>query len=462
MLMRRFAPLLAAVTLAAVAVPAASPTALTAQAGAPDMSKMPPDILAIWKKVMSGGIPTPAEAARYQAYMDEHGGSAGGASGPDEGAGDCPARSPLLAQVATTAPGAAAAAHLLEQLRSAYLAKESADGRSTLESLGTGTTDAATLDWLGAALVVGQYPGAAVVVYANAAALGGATAQLSWSGLGSALEEAGDDAHAVTAFRRALALGPRNALDVYGLGVAYADLGDMSTGISLLTEATGMAPNFGLAWDALGRSQSCTGAMAMAAASMQKAQEVDWTENREKVARGPESDDDHVEARKPFPRPPGTALDPPPTPPVFPWTTPKLPDKVLQPNGFDGILADADAYDHLLTSVGRRRSGGGGRGPAPAGWRPHHRHRHVELQGGPGRRGPRGRAHGRTAVAHHGGVPRPHSRHRQGNPTAVGPSTDVPSEVHRRFGTVPDEPRGRGRLHRRDDRAVAGIRQGHA
>ncbi len=363
--MRRLALLFATVLVAAVAVGAARPTPLAAQAGIPDLSKAPPDIQAIWKKVMSGGIPTPAEAARYQAYMDKHGGGGsggsqggGGSSGgsASSGGGDCPTQSPLLAGLPTSAPGAAAAAQLLDQLRGTYQGRESAEGQSDLASIDKSVTDAAKLDWLGAALVVGQYPGAAVVVYAQAAARGGPNAQLSWSGLGSALEEAGDDAHAVAAFRRALALGPRNALDVYGLGVAYADLGDLSTGISLLTEATSMAPNFGLAWDALGRSQSCTGAMAMAAAAMQKAQEVDWTEDREKVARGPESDDDQVEAKKPYPEPPGIALVPPPVPPAFPWTYPKLPGSLLQTlqsAAFANLLPEAVAYNGLLTNLGR-------------------------------------------------------------------------------------------------------------
>ncbi len=351
--MRRLAPLFALLLLAGVAVSVATPTPLAAQAGMPDMSKAPPDVQAIWKKVMSGGIPTKEEAAKLQAYMDQYGGSANGGLAPEEGVKDCPARSPLLAQVSTTAPGAAAAAQLLSQLRSTYLARESADGRSALESIGTSVTDAAKLDWLGAALVVGQYPGAAVVVYADAAARGGPNAQLSWSGLGSALEEAGDDAHAAAAFRRALALGPRNALDVYGLGVAYADLGDLSEGISLLTEATGMAPSFGLAWDALGRSQSCTGAMAMAAASMKKAQEVDWTGHGEDVARGPESDDDQAEAHKPYPEPPGIALLPPPVPPAFPWTFPKPPGSLLRSGGFvEGVLKEANEYNTMLTHLG--------------------------------------------------------------------------------------------------------------
>lgn len=342
----------ALLSLAAAVVPVAVPAPVAAQAGMPDMSKAPPDIQAIWKKIMSGALPTKEEAAKLQAYMNKYGGSANGGLSPDEGTKDCPARSPLLAQVSAAAPGAGAAAQLLSQLRTTYVAAESADGRSALAAIRARVTDASKLTWLGAALVVGQYPGAAVVVYADAAARGGPTAQGAWSGLGSALEEAGDDAHAVAAFRRALVLGPRNALDVYGLGVAYADLGDMSKGISLLTEATGLAPNFGLAWEALGRSQSCTGAMAMAAASMRRAQEVDWMGNRERVARGPESDDDKTEAKKPYPQPPGVALDPPPAPPAFPWTYPTLPAHLTSAVDFEKHMLDEHRqYDQIGTQL---------------------------------------------------------------------------------------------------------------
>jgi tetratricopeptide (TPR) repeat protein len=356
--MRRLALLFATVLLAAVAVPVATPTPVAAQAGMPDMSKAPPDIQAIWKKVMSGGLPTQAEAAKLQAYMDKHrvpvtgdsvtGGSGSGGSGSGESVDDCPAKSPLLAQLPTSPPGTAAASQLLAQLRSTYADRESADGQSALDSIGKSVTDATKLNWLGAELVVGQYPGAAVAVYADAAAKGGPNAQLSWSGLGSALEEAGDDAHAVAAFRRALALGPRNALDVYGLGVAYADLGDLPKGIALLTEATSMAPKFGLAWEALGRSQSCIGAMAMAAASMKMAQEVDWTAHREKVMAGAESDDDHVEAKKPFPKPPGVGPNPPPVPPAFPWTYPTIPDQLTDATDFSKhMLGEVLQYHNI-------------------------------------------------------------------------------------------------------------------
>ena len=38
----------------------------------PDMSKAPPDIQAVWHKVMSGGMPTPEEARKLSDYMKAH------------------------------------------------------------------------------------------------------------------------------------------------------------------------------------------------------------------------------------------------------------------------------------------------------------------------------------------------------------------------------------------------------
>jgi hypothetical protein len=126
----------------------------------------------------------------------------------------------------------------------------------------------------------------------------------------------------------------------------------MATGIPLMTEATHLAPKFGMAWDALGRAQSCTGAMSSAVASMQKAQEVDWLENREAQVFGPESDDDRVEANKPIPTAPGVAPTRPPTPPAFPFQVPAIPGEWLESRHFEvEMLTVAGQYNSMLTAV---------------------------------------------------------------------------------------------------------------
>ena len=347
-----------------------------AQGGMPDMSKAPADIQAIWKKVMSGSVPTQAEAKKLQDYMagqrdaivagakaraaaatkladSVKGANAAATSANAQAA--CPARSPALASVAASAPSAAGAAQFLTTMKQKYLGQESAAGQHALATIAAKVTDARRLTFIGGVLAADGKAGAAVVVYADAAQKGGPTERASWSGLGAALELDGDDAHAVTAYRRALAIGPRNGLDVYGLGVAYANLGDMATGIPLLTEATHLAPKFGMAWDALGRAQSCTGAMSAAVASMQKAQEVDWIERREAQVSGPESDDDKVEAQKPLPMPPGVAPIPPPAPPAFPFQIPTIPTDWLAARHFDvEMIGVAGEYQNLLTAVGRQ------------------------------------------------------------------------------------------------------------
>lgn len=365
--MRRLILLLVILFTAAGARPA------LAQGGMPDMSKAPPAIQAIWKKVMTGGIPTPAEAKKLQAYMTAHraaiiAGAKAAAAAAKKMAGavhaankaaakanqqvGCPARSPALAGLPSTGPGAGAAARFLGRMRETYQSRESAAGRHDLGAITTRVTSARGLDVVGALLAANGKAGAAVVVYAAAAQKGGATQRAAWSGLGAALELAGDDPHAVSAFRRALAIGPRTAVDVYGLGVAYADLGDMSTGIRLLTEATRLAPKFGMAWDALGRAQSCTGAASAAIASMAQAQQVDWMESREAQVFGPESDDDHVEAKKPFPKPPSIAPIPPPRPPNFPFQVPNLPGNWLESRNFDAeMLGVAGQYQAMLAAL---------------------------------------------------------------------------------------------------------------
>ncbi|HEU4988796.1 MAG TPA: hypothetical protein VFT41_03355, partial [Gemmatimonadaceae bacterium] len=362
--------LLLALLLAAGARP------VRAQGGMPDMSKAPREIQAIWKKVMSGGIPSQAEAKKLQDYMagqrdqivagakasaaaaakmaDSVKG-ANAAAAPADATAQCPARSPALATVASVAPSPAAAARLLDSLRQSYTAQESTAGQQHLRQLMQKARTAPALDFMGSMLAAANKAGASVVVYAAAAQLGGATARASWSGLGAALELAGDDPHAVPAFRRALAIGPRAATDVYGLGVAYANMGDMATGIPLLTEATRLAPKFGMAWDALGRAQSCTGAIKIAVASMQKAQEVDWIESREAQVSGPESNDDKIEAQKPLPEPPAVSLTPPPSPPPFPFQVPSIPGTWQAAKHFGTeMLGVAGEYRGMQTGIAPR------------------------------------------------------------------------------------------------------------
>lgn len=352
---------------------AAGARPVRAQGGMPDMSKAPPDIQTIWKKVIGGGVPTQAEAKKLQDYMAGHRDaiiagakasaaaatkladsvkSANNAAANASDQVNCPARSPALAGLAATAPSAAGAAQFLDAMKKTYEGQESAAGQHELTMIGTTIADARRLNFMGGVLAANGNAGAAVVVYVDAAQKGGATQRAAWSGLGAALELAADDPHAVTAFRRALAIGPRTAVDVYGLGVAYANLGDMSTGIPLLTEATHLAPKFGMAWDALGRAQSCTGAMRAAIASMQQAQEVDWNGHREAQVFGPESNDDNVEAKKPLPLPPAESVMPPPPAPAFPFLVPSIPSNWLESEHFDvEMIGVANEYQRMLTAI---------------------------------------------------------------------------------------------------------------
>ena len=348
----------------------------------PDMSKAPPDVQAVWRKVMSGGIPTPDEARKLSDYMKGHRREivAGvrarvpaaqaaaeasrrqsaalrasmGASGSGGDVRDCPTRSPALAHVASMAPTAAAAAALLDTLRRTYAALEGPADVRRLDAMLARIPDGSRLSVIGAMLAGGGYADASVLANVTAARRGG-MAQLAWTNLGGSLEGAGDDAHAVAAYRRALSLGARRAMDVYGLGVAYADLGDLATALPLLDEAIHLAPRFGMAWDALGRAQSCAGQMTAAIHSMARAQEVDWSEHREAQVTGKESNDDATEAARPLPMATRVALVPPPEPKPFAAELPAIPD-----NGHDAIgwpevfLKTANAYFDEIDPILKR------------------------------------------------------------------------------------------------------------
>ena len=376
-------PRLALLTLACLCL--ASPARAQAS-GMPDMSHAPADVQAIWRKVMSGGIPSAAEAAKLRQYMMAHRdaiiagaraqvpaattraqaakrqaaaaeaaqearGAAGAATASDD-ATSCPTRSPALARVASIAPGASAAAALLDTLRRVYAAAETpADVRRLDEILGR-IPDGAPLSMAGSLLFGNGYDDAAVLTFVAAARRGGTTAQLAWTGLGGALEGAGDDVHAAAVFRRALALGDRAALDVYGLGVAYVDLGDLATALPLLEEATRLAPRLAIAWDALGRTQACAHQMVAARNSMAKAQEVDWSEHREAETVGREAKDDRTEAQRPMPTPTRLSYDPPPAPKAFIGEVPTIPDSWTESTGWSAAFAQAsNAYMNEMNPI---------------------------------------------------------------------------------------------------------------
>lgn len=311
----------------------ASPARVFAQrVGMPDLTGAPADIQAIWKKVQSGGRPTMDEAQKLGQYLAAHAGQIQNAakhqadsvrvaapktaklalgSGADPSK-VCPTRSPALRTVSSGAITDAASRAFLDSISHKFLARETPAAAQRLEAGFGKTSDAAQLDATAGMLYLAGYDGASIVGHAAAARRGGVDAQRYWANLGATLVSADDPADAVTALRRALAIGTPYPLIVHQLGVAYADLGDLARAESLLTTVTRSAPNFALTWDALARVQSCTGNMTAAWASLAKAQEASWNDRRarELAKHDPESNDDRVEAAKPFAEPTGASIFP--------------------------------------------------------------------------------------------------------------------------------------------------------
>src|SRR5690348_6143635 len=263
-----------------------------------DLSHAPKDIQAIWKKIQSGGVPTPAEAQRLSEWMQAHAselqqsmtaqaqaaqqdasalqhGMTGSTTGGSRA--KCPTRSPALAQLGTAAPTQRSALALLDSIRATYAAGEK-PATVQLVQRALARESVPALRQRGAALLLGGYDAVTVLAYVEAVHRAtGADVQGAWGDLGAALVELDDPAHAVPVLRYALTLGPRSPLIVHNLGVAYADLGDLRTATTLLTEVTHAAPHFGGAYDALAKVESCAGNMTAAWHAMAQAQDVDWS-----------------------------------------------------------------------------------------------------------------------------------------------------------------------------------------
>lgn len=337
-----------AVALACAAALLALPAAAHAQGGMPDMSTAPADVQAIWKKVMSGGIPTPAEAARLQSWMESNkdaivkaalghadtvkkavGGPTIGVRGATQH--DCPKKVAIPASAAL-APAPGTTAQLLQTIQSTYMAKLTPDGEKLVRQVAARATDAGQLNVAAGTLLMEGWVASAIVVYLGEVAVAnGAAAGQAWGDLGAGLIAAGDWLHAIPVLRQAMLLGGRTAPLVTDLGVAYADLGDIPTAQTLLAEATRTDPHWAPAWDALGRVESCAGNKTPAARALGKAQETDWDSNRQKAIdnlnRG-QPEDDAAEAAEPLPMPPGPSPFPPPagggSPGYFAANSPKL------------------------------------------------------------------------------------------------------------------------------------------
>jgi len=343
----------------------------------PDLSKAPADIQAIWKKVQTGGIPSPEEAQKLGQYLAAHAAgiqraaravadsvrvsapkqvakALGPAADPSKA---CPATSSVPQSTPTASLSATGAQAFLDSITRTYLAREKSSAATRLRTGLARIDDVDRLEMTGATFYLAGFDGAAVITYSVAARGGGASAQRLWTDLGATLVSAGDAAHAVTALRHALSLGQPYALLIHQLGVAYADMGQLATAESLLTRATTMSPTFGLAWDALARVQSCRGNMSAAWRSLAQAQEADWSDRRQRVLdkHDPESKDDRVEAQKPFPEPSGPALfvstsTPPPA--DFAAETPVIPDTWRANLGHPAqFLMTANAYQLLAGRI---------------------------------------------------------------------------------------------------------------
>jgi len=317
---------------------ALTPRVLRAQrAGMPDLSTAPADIQAIYKKVMSGGRPTPEEARKLGQYMAAHAGdiqkqaesraaaaragaraSANAKLAAIGRAGDngpaCPSSSSNRRAPVVTAASAAA---MLDTLERTYLARETPQGGAQLRTNIAKTNDPAALDESGSILFVAGYHGAAIEYYVAAIRHEPTADPFTWTNLGTALDAAGDPTHALVALGRAQSLGGKSALLLEELGVAHADLGDLATATTLLDEATRAGPKLAVAWDALARVQSCRGDMVAAWRSVATAQALDWNPTREAeiTHHEPESNDPKVEAEKPLPLPATPPTFPPPPPP---------------------------------------------------------------------------------------------------------------------------------------------------
>lgn len=339
----------------------------------PDLSSAPADIQAIWKKVRSGGIPTPAEAQKLGQYLAAHSGdiqraavshadsvrvaapkqaeiALGAAADPDKA---CPA--------ATTPPALrdlspAAAQAFLDSMSHMFLAREKPSAAKRLEAGLARVKDANRLETTGAMFYLAGFDGAAIVVEAAAARAGGAGSQRRWTNLGAALVSYGDPADAVVALHHAMRMAPPYPLLIHELGVAFADLGQLAVAESLLARATASAPTFGLAWDALARVQSCRGNMTAAWRSLAQAQDVDWNDRRDRILQkhDPESNDDAIESQKPFPEPAGTpyASSSSVAPANFAGETPVLADTWRENLGHPvQFLKTANAYRLLASQI---------------------------------------------------------------------------------------------------------------
>ena len=267
-----------ALCLIVVALSGARP--LTAQGragmqvpGMPDMSNAPADIQAIWKKVMSGGIPTQAEAKKLSDYMAANKGAivksatSYGDSMKKQAAvakaalstSDQPRvlRASSLSPTLGVQPTSKIATALLDSIRQAYSAKLKPQALSMLQSALGKVSDPAGLNQLGVALLLKGYPDLAILTHvAEVQRAPSSSAQDAWADLGAGLLVVGDALPAIPVLRYALSLGVRNPTYVADLGVAYADLGDLTTATTLLQEAIRLDPASGQAYDALGSRRS--------------------------------------------------------------------------------------------------------------------------------------------------------------------------------------------------------------
>lgn len=391
--------------LFALALPAARPIVAQGRAsgqipGMPDMSNAPADIQAIMKKVMSGGLPTQAEAKRLGDYMQANKGAiaksattygdsmktrAAGAKAALSAAADqnaCPSRATLPSSLGTAPANATA---LLDSIRRSAAGRVDAKLVTIVQSAIAKVNDPRALNQIAGALLLKGYDDVAILVYvAEVQRASAAAAQDAWADLGAALIVANAPMAAVPVVRHALAIGTRGAMLVADLGVAYADLGDFTTATPLLQEATRLSPASSRAFDALARIEACQGNLVLAARTMDQAQDVDWDENRENdikqadkdAVKGsqPPADDDAADAAKPLPEPPGPSFFPAPRgggrPSNFSALSPKIPSDYR-----DAVAARQynvsmiTSYQDLIrqvssTRLGKPSSASGGRSPA--------------------------------------------------------------------------------------------------
>ena len=339
----------------ALTLVAAASLGAQGRAGMPDISNAPADIQAIWKKVMTGGIPTQAEAKKLGDYMA--------------------ANKSAIVKNATA---------LLDSIRQAYSSKLKPEALSILNSALGKVSDPAALNQLGVALLLKGYNDLAILTHvAEVQRTPSVGAQGAWGDLGAALLVVGDPLPAVPVLRYALSVGTRNPTYVTDLGIAYANLGDLTTARTFLQEAIRLDPTGGQAYDALGRVASCQGNMTLAAASMQKAQDDDWDSDRQKSIDKSEkqnsqnADDDATESANDFPEPPGRSPFPPPPgggrPSNFNAYSPKIPADYHEAEAAQKYNASMiSSYQDLIRSlVGKRgrkpsASSGGSARSAPA------------------------------------------------------------------------------------------------